>query len=73
MAESWLTTELDYFESRRAEWLEHHADKFALVNGSAVHDFFDSWENAYAAGVEEFGVVPFLVKQVLKEDPMLRG
>lgn len=69
MAESELTTELGYFESNRSEWLKHHEGKFALIKGSSVQNFFDTWKQAYETGVEEFGVVPFLVKQVLTEDP----
>ena len=68
MAESELTTEIGYFESHRSEWLKHYEGKFALIKGQDAHGFYDSWELAYDAGIEEFGVVSFLVKQVLRED-----
>lgn len=69
MAGSELAAEREYFEAHRSEWLEHHEGKFALVKASRAHNFYDTWEQAYEAGVEEFGVVPFLVKQVLQDDP----
>jgi len=33
-------------------------------------DTFDTAENAYVAGVQKFGNVSFLIKQVLETDPV---
>ncbi len=63
-----LATELAYFEEHRAEFLEKARGKFALIKGQKDYGFYDSAENAYKAGVERFGVEPFLIKQVLRED-----
>ena len=63
-----LKTELTYFEQHRAEWLEHYAGKFALIRGTQVGGMYDSLEGAYTAGVGLWGNVPFLIKQILRED-----
>lgn len=63
-----LREELKFFESRRAEWLERHEGKFALIKGSTLVDTFDTAENAYVAGVQQFGNVPFLVKQIVRQE-----
>ncbi len=31
---------------------------------------FDTAENAYVAGVERFGNVPFLIKQIVEKEPV---
>lgn len=63
-----LDTELEYFEEHRAEWVEHHAGKFALVKAKTLHGVYDTQEAAYAEGVATFGIEPFLIKQILPED-----
>jgi hypothetical protein len=63
-----LETELAFFEAHRVEWIEHHEGKFALIRHEVLHGVCDTYEAAYAAGVQEWGNVPFLVKQILRED-----
>ena len=70
MADSQLETELAYFEAHRSEWLQHHEGKFALIRGEKLSGVFDSWQNAYESGVNEWGIVAFLVKQILPQDPI---
>lgn len=65
-----LEKELDFFESKRAEWVQHHEGKYALVKEHELADFFDSAEAAYSAGIAKWGNVPFLIKRVLKNDPV---
>lgn len=65
-----LETELEYFEQHREEWVKHHVGKFALVRMDNLHDVYDTPEAAYEAGVELWGNVPFLIKQILPEDPI---
>lgn len=55
------------FEERKAELLQLCAGKFALFKGSAFGGVFDTDQAAYSAGIEKYGNVPFLVKQVGKE------
>jgi hypothetical protein len=65
-----LQKELQMFDSKRGEWLAHHQGKFALVRGQEAAGFYDTAESAYAEGVQRWGNVPFLIKQVLLEDPI---
>ena len=63
-----LETELKYFEAHRAEWVEHHDGKFALIKGEHLQGVFDTDEAAFEAGVETWGNVPFLIKEIRGED-----
>jgi len=65
-----LETEIKYFEAHRAEWLKHHAGKFALVRGEDLVGVYDTSDAAYEEGVERWGNVAFLVKQILSVDPI---
>ena len=50
--------------------LEHHEGKVALIYESELIGTWDTREAAYAVGIERFGNVPFLIKQILKQDPV---
>ena len=63
-----LERELEHFEAHRAEWLVHHEGKFALIRGDQLQGVYDTADAAYEAGVDQWGNVPFLVKQILPED-----
>lgn len=66
-----LREELAFFEANRASWLAEHKGKFALIKGSTLVGVFDTAENAYVEGVQRFGNVPFLIKQILEEEPVV--
>ena len=66
-----LETELKFFNANRAKWLADHKGKFVLVKGEELVGAFDTAENAYVEGVGRFGNTPFLVKQILDEEPVL--
>ena len=65
-----LETELNYFESVKANLLDHHEGKYALIIGEKVLGTFDTCERAYKAGVEKRGNVPMFIKHVLRNEPM---
>lgn len=65
-----LKEEQAFFEANKAHWLAEHKGKFALIKGSTLVGAFDTQENAYVAGVQKFGNVPFLIKQILEEEPV---
>lgn len=69
MTKTVLEVELQYFESHKNEWLEHHEGKFALVVGQELLGVFDSREDAYKAGIELRGNVPMLIKQISRREP----
>ena len=66
-----LDIELGYFKQHRKEWFKHHAGKFALIKGATIHDFYDTADYAYEIGVELWGMVPFLIKEVQLEDAVV--
>ena len=65
-----LDAENGVFERNRTEWVKHHQGKFVLVKDERLVDVFDSADAAYSAGIQQFGAVPFLVKQVVTVDPI---
>ena len=65
-----LDRELRLFEQHKADYLECFPDQFVLIKGEQMRGPFPTAEAAYEAGLREYGLVPFLVRQVLKEDPV---
>ena len=65
-----LAQEQKLFEKRRRELIQSAIEKFALVHGEEFVGVFDSYEEAAAEGYGRFGNVPFLIKEILEEDPI---
>jgi len=63
-----LQEELEYFESIKDDLLKHHRNKFALIKGQQLVDTYTTWEEAFNAGIDRFGNVPFLIKPVQEKD-----
>jgi hypothetical protein len=63
-----LQTEQAYFEKIRERLLKDHRGKFALIKNEELVGVFDTAENAYVAGVQKFGNVAFLIKQVVESE-----
>jgi hypothetical protein len=63
-----LEQELEYFESIKEDLLEHYENKFALIKGQELVNTFTTWEEAFKAGTDRFGNVPFLIKLVQEKD-----
>jgi hypothetical protein len=58
-----LERELETYKNKLPE-LKAHEGKYVLIHGDDVVDFFSAYEDAIKAGYEEFGLEPFLVKQI---------
>jgi hypothetical protein len=68
-----LEKELETFQRELPVLLADPArrGKFALVHGEIVAGCFPTFEEALAAGYEQFGLAPFLVKEVTDhEEPL---
>ena len=63
-----LQPEIEYFNQRRPALLGEHRGKYAVIKNQTVHGIFDNEENAYAAGLEKLGIVPFLIALIGDED-----
>ena len=68
MMETPLQEELEFFAANRAKWLEGHRGEFAVVRGETLLGFFPTFAAAYDAGVTEFGLEPFLIRDVAETD-----
>lgn len=68
--ENSLAEELEFFESQRDELLGRAEGEFALVKNRRLVDVFKSRDDAIRRGFQEFGNVPFLVKEILRVDPV---
>lgn len=58
-----LEKELAVYQSKLPE-LKADEGKFVLIHGEEVVDIFTSYEDAIKAGYSQFGLKPFLVKQI---------
>lgn len=65
-----LETELAFFARQKEQLLESHEGKFALIHGETLCGTFDTPRNAYSEGVKQFGTEAFLIKQILKVEPV---
>lgn len=65
-----LAKEITFFESHRPELVQKHLNMYVLIKGEDVIGAFASAEIAYQEGLAKFGLEPFLVRQVLAEDPV---
>ena len=48
---------------------EGHEGKYVLIHGDQVDSLWPDEDAAYEAGCERFGIAPFLVQQVLRDEP----
>lgn len=65
-----LTTELEFYELQKREWLPQHSGQYVVVKGRDVLGFYPEFAAAYFAGANAWGSnTDFLVKQVLEFEP----
>lgn len=66
-----LSVELEFYETRKSEWLKTHKGEFVVVKGTHLLGFFGAFRQAYSAGVEKYGIdTDFLVKRVVLHEPV---
>jgi hypothetical protein len=63
-----LEKELEAFKKNLPEWSQTHGGKFVLVVGEELVGVYDDPETAYEIGIERFGNIPMLIKQVLPDE-----
>ena len=64
-----LEQELKFFEEHRHELLAVNPGQFALIKGGELIGAFSTLQQAYNQGIERFGNVPILIRQILPADP----
>lgn len=64
-----LEKELATYQAKLPE-LKQHEGKFVLIHEDRVVDTFSSYDDALKEGYKQFGLSPFLVKQILAIEPV---
>lgn len=63
-----LEKEYKTYLSHKEELLAKSEGKFVLIKDTSIIDIHSSYEDALKDGLKKFGNVPFLVKQIQRED-----
>lgn len=59
-----LERERQYYEVHVEDWAKANSGKFVVVKDESLVGFFDSLDDALAAGASRFGLSSYLVRQV---------
>ena len=65
-----LKEELRFLTEQRQALIQQHAGEYALIKGRRLVGTFTTFEEAYDRGVAEFGREPFLIKQLVEQEPV---
>jgi hypothetical protein len=65
-----LNREQAAYEANLPHWLSEHEGKHVLIKGDEVLGFYETRDEALAAGDAAFGVVPLLVRLVTPSEPV---
>ena len=57
-----LDEEIKYFDEHWEEWEAAHPGKYVLIQGTTLHGFFDSWQDAVDEGFRRLYPEPFLAR-----------
>ena len=63
-----LSKEYQYYLQHKADLLRQHKGKFALIKEEQLVGTFDTDQDAYKAGLQQFGNVPFLIIRIEDSD-----
>jgi len=64
-----LKSEIELYETNKEGWVDQYGEgKFVAIKEGVVLGPYDSQEKAYEEGLNEFGLEPFLVQRVSKEE-----
>lgn len=64
-----LERENSYFSEHRDDLLAHHEGQFVLIHGDELIGSYQSYDDAFTAGIQGIGNQPFLIRQVLANEP----
>lgn len=65
-----LATEISTYEAKLPELLKE-AGRYVVIKGTQVHVVLDTYSDALAYGYKQFGLEPFLVKQIAPTEQVL--
>ena len=52
---------------------EGHEGKAVVIKGTEVCGIYATWQEAHVAGVQQFLLEPFLVKELYAQEPLVRA
>ncbi len=64
-----LERELAYFESQLPELLKHNKGQFAVIKDETLLGTYTTFDEAFDAGVREWGTAPFLIREITEDQP----
>ena len=67
-----LQIELKYYSDQKVELLKHHKGQIALIKAAKLEGTFTTHEEAFSAGVQKFGNVPFLIQHIQEDDEFVQ-
>jgi hypothetical protein len=67
-----LDAELRTYETHKDELLQRCEKKYVLIHGDTIAGVYDTKLDAVAAGHQQFGTGPFLVKKVERVEKPVR-
>lgn len=65
-----LEAEQKTYEAQKEDLLKTHAGQFALVHDDELVGTYTTFKEAYTDGVRRFGLKPFLVQQIQRDEPV---
>lgn len=66
-----LREELETYKAHQNELVLHSEGRYILIKGGAIKGPFDTYEEALDAGYSTYGLVPFLVRKISRDEPVL--
>jgi hypothetical protein len=65
-----LNQEQAIYEAGLPRWMQEHESAHVLIKGDDVVGFYETFDEALAAGYARFGHVPLFVKQITAVEPI---
>ena len=72
MGNDMFKEELEYYRQNKEDLLKHYENRFVVIKGHKLLGAYTTDQEAYEAGLKEFGNISFLVKHVAKEEEVVR-
>lgn len=66
-----LEREISAYQRDLEELIKHFENKFVVYHDDARLGAFDSFENAATAAISTYGRGPYLIRQVLRKQPVI--
>ena len=67
-----LEVELKYYEEQKPELLAHYKGQYVLIKETKLIGVFSTDEEAFTAGVDQLGNVPFLIQWVREDEEFIQ-